>query len=493
MSVIVVGAGPTGLLLAGDLAAAGIAVRVLEKRSLESNLTRAFALHARALEYLDARGLADELVAQGFPVDELRVALGSGQQATLSLRHPESRFPFVLMVQQARTEQLLLRRAEELGAEIVRGAEVIDVRERGEEVEAEIRGEKRMERASYLIGADGAHSVVRERLGIEFRGTPYGTRLLLADVRLREPLPAAINPFIGKDGVALLPPYGDGWFRATIWDRRARATALDEPLSVEEIADSLARISNGAVHAEEMRWSTRFLSERRHARHYRRGRIFLAGDAAHTHSPMGAMGMSVGILDAGNLSWKLVAALRGWAPAWLLDSYETERAPHARRTIAISDLILRAALAPRPLQPLRAYLLPRLLRAPAMMNRARLLVSSLGVRYTAPPGVPKVSRLGERVSDRMLAIGEGHERLYSLMNGVDFILLDGTSERFIEEIAERWRGRLLYIQTSSALEAGARVQLIRPDAYLAWESSSRDPSALRDALESALEAWLGGG
>lgn len=339
MSVIVVGAGPTGLLLAGDLAAAGIAVRVLEKRSLESNLTRAFALHARALEYLDARGLADELVAQGFPVDELRVALGSGQQATLSLRHPESRFPFVLMVQQARTEQLLLRRAEELGAEIVRGAEVIDVRERGEEVEAEIRGEKRMERASYLIGADGAHSVVRERLGIEFRGTPYGTRLLLADVRLREPLPAAINPFIGKDGVALLPPYGDGWFRATIWDRRARATALDEPLSVEEIADSLARISNGAVHAEEMRWSTRFLSERRHARHYRRGRIFLAGDAAHTHSPMGAMGMSVGILDAGNLSWKLVAALRGWAPAWLLDSYETERAPHARRTIAISDLL----------------------------------------------------------------------------------------------------------------------------------------------------------
>lgn len=494
-AVIVVGGGPTGLLLAGDLAGAGIHVRVLEKRSLESNLTRAFALHARSLEYLDARGVADRLVAEGFPVPEVHADFGGGRVGRVDLRHPESRFPFVLMIQQAGTERLLLERAERLGAEIVRGSEVVDLQQDEAGVTLKVRdrggGEgERLERALYVVGADGAHSVVRDRLGVAFRGSSYRTHLLLADVRLREPLPRAINPFIGDDGVALLPPYGDGWFRATIWDRASRDIPLEAPLAYDEVADALSRISGGALTLEELRWSTRFLSERRQARHYRMGRVFLAGDAAHIHSPMGAMGMSVGLQDAGNLSWKLAAAVRGGESEWLLESYESERQPVARGTLMLSDLILRAATAPAFMRGLRAALVPALLRLPGVQDRARLLVSGLGYRYARPRQVPSASRIGERARDLSLTIAGSRERLYAMMDGIRFLLIDGSADgRFAREAAP-WSDRLIILQNQGPLDDGVLALLIRPDAHLAWTSDTRGEGSA-GALRGALEAWLG--
>lgn len=488
MSVIVVGSGPTGLMLAGDLAEAGIEVKILEKRAEESNLTRAFALHARTLELFDMRGIADEIVEQGFQVPEVRPTLGT-RELVLDLRHPESRFPYVLTVQQARTEALLQRRAERLGVPILRGAEVTGLVQDAAEVTLTVRtaeGEH-TERASYVVGTDGAHSTIRARLGVGFSGRSYDTHIILADVRLEQDLPRAVNPFMGADGVALLPPYGDGWFRATVWDRTRQGVPLDQPVSLEELNDSLGRITGGQLTVAETRWSTRFLSERRQADHYRVGRVLLAGDAAHVHSPLGAMGMNTGIQDAANLAWKLVALERGWAPPWLLDTYETERHPVGRATLRVTDLIQRIALAPAPVRAIRPFVAPRVLRVRRVSRAMRRLLSGLGVRYDRPEQVEDTVSVGQRVDDLPLVSAGAPARLYELVDPTRFTLLDTTGDGESAKAVEPWADRVRALHVEGELPEGADVLLLRPDGYVAW--SGERPSARQ--TRAALTEWVG--
>ncbi len=411
--VLIVGAGPTGLMLAGDLAAAGVDVRILERRAEESNLTRAFAVHARTLELLDMRGIADELVAQGIQLPEVRTHLGTGE-IVLDLRHPDSRFPYTLIVRQARTEALLEKRVRGLGVEIRSGAEVTDLRQDADGVTVTVNGD-RTERASYVVGCDGAHSAVRRLLGVRFSGRSYDTRIMLADARFDRDLPLAVNPFVGRDGVVLLPPYGDGWYRATIWDRTRQDIPLDQPVDIDEVRDSIRRIAGDDLGLAELSWSTRFLSERRQAEQYRVGRVFLAGDAAHVHSPLGAMGMSTGIQDAANLSWKLVATVRGWAPSWLLDSYQSERHPAGRTALRLTDLMMRLAVAPAPVRLLRSVLVPTIMKQHRVSDALRRTISGLGIAYQIPAGTVGSPSAGTRVPDLPLTVDGRDTRLYELM------------------------------------------------------------------------------
>ncbi|WP_017588975.1 FAD-dependent monooxygenase [Nocardiopsis ganjiahuensis] len=488
MSVIVVGAGPTGLMLAGDLAEAGIEVKILEKRAEESNLTRAFALHARTLELFDMRGIADEIVEQGFQVPEVRPVLGT-RELVLDLRHPESRFPYVLTVQQARTEALLQRRAERLGVPILRGAEVtgLDQDEGGVTLTVRTAEGEHTERASYAVGADGAHSAVRARLGVGFSGHSYDTHIILADVRLEQDLPRAVNPFMGADGVALLPPYGDGWFRATVWDRTRQDVPIDRPVGLEELNDSLGRITDGQLTVAETRWSTRFLSERRQADRYRVGRVLLAGDAAHVHSPMGAMGMNTGIQDAANLAWKLVALEQGWAPSWLLDTYESERHPVGRSTLRLTDAILRIAVAPAPIRAIRPFVAPRMLRIRKVSEGVRRLLSGIGVHYDRPEPVEDTVSVGQRVDDLSLVSAGAPTRLYELVDPARFTLIDTTADGRAAKAAEPWADRIQALHVRGELPEGADVLLMRPDGYVAW--SGERPSAAQ--TRTALSEWTG--
>ncbi|MFE4512899.1 FAD-dependent oxidoreductase [Kitasatospora sp. NPDC056783] len=483
--VLIVGAGPTGLLLAGDLAAAGVGVTLLEKRAVESNLTRAFAVHARSLEMLDARGLAEELIATGRPLDGLKMSDRLG----IDLGSLPTRFPFVLITPQYNVERLLLERAEKAGATVLRGAEVTGLRQDAEGVTLETR-DGRSHRAAYAVATDGVHSTVRDLLGIPFPGESVVDSMVLADVRLEREPTETITVSANHAGFAFIAPFGDGWFRIIAWDREERYPDGTTP-SPEQLT-ALARAILGEDYGpHDVRWSSTFHSDERQAPNYRSGRVFLAGDAAHCHSPAGGQGMNTGLQDSANLSWKLAAVLRGQATDALLDTYQTERHPVGRTVLRTSGALIRLALAESaPTRALRGALTALGGLLDPVTGRGAKLVSGIGISYPAPKDAhPQV---GKRVPDlRLTALSKpvegapaAPERLYEALRAGKFVLVSN------DELAaaEPWADRVVCAAPADPHgKLRDTVLLIRPDGYVAW--AAVDPG--QGELRAALTDWLG--
>lgn len=445
--VIVVGAGPTGLTLAGDLAAAGVRTLLLERRAETSNLTRAFAVHARTMEQLDARGLADALIPTGTVVGQVQLF---GRFA-INLRSLPSRYAFLLVTPQYEVERLLHDRAVRAGARIETGAEVTGLSQDDRQVTVTTAGGAYT--ASYVVGTDGVRSRVRAALGVPFPGRAVLRSIALADVRLTDAPTGVLTVNSTGDCLAFVAPFGDGWYRVLAWDRTNLRPDSD-PVGIDEIRAITRRALGTDFGMHDPRWLSRFHSDERQAPRYRVGRVFLAGDAAHVHSPAGGQGMNVGIQDACNLGWKLAAAVHGWAPAGLLDTYEAERHPIGRDVLRSSGALLRlATLHRRPQRALRNAVGAVALRIPAISRRAAGTVSAIDVGY---PGAA-------RAADRALA---GGGRLYTELRHGTFVLL-GPSD--LARTATPWSGRV-----RTAVPAGHRptAQLVRPDGYLAWSGSA---------------------
>ncbi|RRR68564.1 FAD-dependent monooxygenase, partial [Streptomyces sp. RP5T] len=345
--VIVVGSGPTGLLLAGDLATAGVPVTVVERRPHRiSNLSRAFVLHARTLEQLDARGLADGLEAVGQRLDRLRL-FGS---LTIGLDTLPSRFNHLLVLPQYEVEKALERRAVEAGVDFRYETGVTGLSQDENGVTVRVEGPDGVTeslRAEYVVGADGMRSVVREAIGLPFPGRSVIRSVVLADVRLAEPPETLLTVNAVGDAFAFIAPFGDGYHRVIAWNR-ARDVPDGEPLDLDEIKE-VTRLALGRDFGmHDARWMSRFHSDERQAPAYRVGRVFLAGDAAHVHTPAGGQGMNTGLQDAANLSWKLAQVTGGHADPALLDTYQTERHPVGRAVLRSSGGIVRLAMARRP-------------------------------------------------------------------------------------------------------------------------------------------------
>ena len=375
--VLIVGAGPAGLLLAGDLAAAGVPVTVLERRERESGLSRAFAVHARTLEMLDARGLAGELISTGQKLDRL----GLFETVSIDLSRRPARFPFLLITAQYHTERLLEQRARALGARIIGGHEVAGVRQDAGGVDVDVRSGHgtHTRRASFVVGADGARSTVRCALGLPFPGDSVMGSMMLTDVRLSRRPQDILQVNAVKAGFACVVPFGDGWYRVIAWNRQ-RQVADTEPADLDEIRHVTRRALGSDFGMHDARWMSRLRNDERQVPRYRSGRVFLVGDAAHVHSPAGCQGMNTGLQDAANLGWKLAAVALGWADARLLDSYHAERYPAGRFVAHMSHGLLSLAL-------LECRSLPRspaLLRAVTVhvrpvADRAALAVAGLGI------------------------------------------------------------------------------------------------------------------
>jgi 2-polyprenyl-6-methoxyphenol hydroxylase-like FAD-dependent oxidoreductase len=452
-TVAVVGGGPTGLLLAGDLATAGVDVTLLEQRDTESNLTRAFGVHARTLEHLDARGLADEVVASGARVERLSLF----DHLRVDLSTLPSRFPFLLITPQYNVEKALEKRATTAGARIRRGTRVTGLRQDADGVELTADGGAL--RADYVVGADGVHSAVREALGLPFPGKSVLTSIMLADVRLTDPPPDVLAVNAVGDAFAFVAPFGDGWHRVFAWDRRHQLPDT-APVTLDEIRDVTRRALGTDFGLQEARWLSRFHSDERQVPQYRVGRVFLAGDAAHVHSPAGGQGMNTGLQDAANLGWKLAAAARGRAPEGLLDSYQAERHPVGRLVLRSSGAIIRSAMVrSRAGRLARNVVGGAALRLPPVARMIAGTISGIGIDY---PGAP-------RAADVELA---DSRRLYEVLREGRFVLLAPDSA------APALAGRPDVVLAPPA-DPSTPWTLVRPDAHVAWRGA---PDTLAAAL-----------
>ncbi len=478
--VVIVGAGPTGLLLAGDLAAAGVATTVLESRVEESGVTRAFALHARTLEQLDARGLADELVATGRRV----AAFNLFSHLDLDLSKLPTRFPYVLITPQYNTERVLLRRAEAAGARIVRGARVTEVRQDADGVEVRTEGAgSGTVRARYAVGTDGVRSTVRDALGLDFPGRAVVRSLMLADVRLTDAPDQVLSIDSAGDCFAFVAPFGDGWFRVFAWDR-GNPLPDTAPVDLAEVRSVTQRALGSDFGMCEPRWLSRFHCDERQVERYRVGRVFLAGDAAHVHTPAGGQGMNTGLQDAANLGWKLAAVVQGRAPAGLLDTYHAERHPVGRTVVRVSGALIRLVMIKSAAgRATRDTVVGTALRLGPVVRRAGGVLSGIGVDYPAPSGSHRLT--GRRAPDLPLADdGSGPLRLYEALRGGEFVLV--TPEGGTPALPSGWRGRVRHV---FAADPSGPTRLVRPDGHLAWAADDPDPAA----VSAALTAWCGRG
>jgi 2-polyprenyl-6-methoxyphenol hydroxylase-like FAD-dependent oxidoreductase len=478
VDVIVVGAGPAGLLLAGDLAQAGVSCAVFERRSGRSGLTRAFTVYARTLEELDARGMAGELVASGTPVAELRL-FGS---AAIDLSGLPSRFPYLLVIPQHETERVLEERARRVGADIRHGREVTGLTQHPDGVEVTVRQDGnpgQVVRAGWVVGADGMHSTVRQALGMPFPGRPVVRSVMLAEVRLTQPPPDVLTVNSIGDAFALIAPFGDGWYRVIAWHRRNQPPE-DAPVTLDQVAEVTRQTFGSDYGMHDPRWISRFHSDERQVPRYRDARVLLAGDAAHVHSPAGGQGMNTSIQDAANLGWKLAATACGWAPPGLLDTYHAERHPVGRHVLRGSGALLRLFTVPPALVGGRNTLALAATRIPFLARRVAGAISAVSIRYPAPPGAHPLT--GKRVADLPLADGR---RLYEALRGGRF-LLAASPGALPADVAGGYHDRVV---TATLARASGTVALVRPDGYIAWAAPCDAVTAAQ--IRGCLAHWCG--
>ncbi|MFJ6070877.1 monooxygenase [Streptomyces sp. NPDC093065] len=496
--VIVVGAGPTGLMLACELSLAGVRTRVLERRSEPQRDSRALTLHPRSVELMDQRGLLDRFLPLGRTVPGWHFA---GLPTQLDFSALDSRHGYTLFLAQARTEALLEERARELGVQIGRGHETLGVSQDSDGVAVEVRppgGGTETVRGLYAVGCDGGRSIVRQDAGIGFPGTDETLTGVLGDFGVVDPRPGALDAARAQ-GVIVVPLEG-GLTRFVYLDPERLRVPAGEPVTVAEFRTSLTRITGSDCGVAEPRWLSRFGNATRLAESYRSGRVLVAGDAAHIHFPAAGQGLNTGLQDAMNLGWKLAAVVAGWAPPGLLDSYGRERRPVGQsvtENTEVQTLLAELTLIEqyqRPAVALRT-LVDQLLGMAEVNQRLADQVSALGTHY--PPTTPDADPLvGRRMPDVGLTTTDREAtRVYELLAQGRFVHLTLTGDPALQKSVEGWASRVTAVTVDkydehAALDGVTEV-LVRPDGHVAWATRTTDGGARGDERIQALTAWAG--
>jgi 2-polyprenyl-6-methoxyphenol hydroxylase-like FAD-dependent oxidoreductase len=372
--VLIVGAGPTGLTLAASLLLKGAKVMLVDRQSEGANTSRAAGVNARTLEVLEGIDVTRRLVKEG--IEAPRFAIRDGAKTLLSIDFSglATAYPFTLMAPQSTTERLLLDRVRELGGDVVRPKVLTTITQDAEGVTATFDDGDTV-RARYVVGADGMHSTVREQAGIGFSGGAYGHSFVLADARLRGDAPTdEVRLFWASEGLTVVAPLPNGDFRIV-----APVDDAPEVPSVAFVQQILDTRGPGGITVTDITWGSRFRIHHRVADTYRAGRMLLAGDAAHVHSPAGGQGMNLGIQDAVALADALAAVLAGGHDS-LLDEYSATRRPIAQQVVELTDRLTKLATLPRALRPVRNVALGIIGRIPPVTRALASRLSGLVYR-----------------------------------------------------------------------------------------------------------------
>uniref|UniRef100_A0AAU2W380 FAD-dependent monooxygenase n=1 Tax=Streptomyces sp. NBC_00008 TaxID=2903610 RepID=A0AAU2W380_9ACTN len=481
--VIIVGAGPVGLALAAELRLGGVEVLVLDRLEKPSGESRSLGFTARAVELFDQRGLLPRFGDLGIsaaghfggmPLD----------YSVLADAHFGAR-----SVPQARTEQVLGDWAAELGVGVRRGWTVVGLHDDGDgvRVEAETPDGPRLLRCRYLVGCDGGRSLVRSAAGFEFRGTPSTREMLIADVAGCALRPRPIGERVPA-GMVMSVPIGGGVDRIVVCEHGVPPRRRTRTPEFTELADAWERLTGEDLRVGTANWISSFGDATRQATEYRRGAVLLAGDAAHTHLPVGGQGLSVGVQDAMNLGWKLAAVVRGTAGPELLDTYHAERHPVGARllvnTLAQGGLYLGGAEG----EPLREVLAD-LMELPEVRRHLAAMVSGLDIRYDVGPGTHPL--LGARVPKRELLGPDGPITTVAGLRTGRGVLLDLADDPQLRRTAEPWADRVDVVTAAphrlpdGCPLAGTSALLLRPDGHIAWAAPGSGP------LPDALARWFG--
>jgi 2-polyprenyl-6-methoxyphenol hydroxylase-like FAD-dependent oxidoreductase len=478
-AVVIAGGGPTGMMLAGELTLLGVDVAVVERRAgPDLDGSRAGGLHSRTIEVLDQRGIADRFLAEG---QAMQVQSFAG--IPLDISDFPTRHNYGLALWQSDFERILGGWAEELGVPIHREREVTGFAQDATGVDVEIADGESL-RADYLVGCDGGRSLIRKAAGIEFPGWDPSVSSLIAEVEMSEEPELGIRrDDRGQHGMGRLE---DGRIRTVVSERYAGQAG--EP-TLRDLSEALVAVWGTDYGVHSPTWISRFTDMTRQAAAYRKGRVLLAGDAAHVHYPVGGQGLNIGVQDAVNLGWKLAQVIRGTSPESLLDTYEAERHPVAARVLQNTMAATALLRSDARLDALRDVL-SDLLSMDEPRRRLAGVISGLDIRYDLGDGHPLV---GRRMPDLDLVTTDGPLRVFTLLHDVRPLLLDlgGPGGLDIAPWAERVRlidaeqVDVWELPVVGAVPAPDAV-LVRPDGHVAW-AGDHDHAGLPEALTT----WFG--
>lgn len=530
--VLVVGAGPTGLMTAILLARDGVDVRIVEKRVEPTSQSRAFVIQARTLEQFAAIGLDGPLFDEGVintSVDLYVSGKLAGSEDFDAADAPDTPFKFNLMIPQPRIEKVLVDVLTRLGRSVERGREITGFSQDANGVRADSKhadGSVGRLRARYLVGGDGAHSTARHVLNLGFEGAKYAQSLLLADVKVEWPLDHdRFRVFLHGDRIGMfLPLNGSRMSRLITSDQSASEAQSDTPASTSDDIDlptieaAFAEAACLPVKLSDPQWMTRYRTHHRRVDRYRVGRVFVGGDAAHIHSPAGGQGMNTGLQDAANLAWKLTAVLHG-ADDRLLDTYESERLPVAEAVLNVTDKMFAVAAGQSGWKAsVRDFLAPLFIAGATSLDAVKTgafrNLSEIGIGYEAShaivgPGTVK-PHAGQRAPDARV---NRSTRVFDLIAGYRFTLLALSRKPLSAEVASSIGARLralegprvgsrlvarlsvgrqadvvavemveVFVHYGLASRNDQALLLIRPDGYIAWRGDLDDVADCREVL-----------
>jgi len=542
VDVLIVGAGPTGLTMACELLRHGITPRIIDKALAPTDKSKAFAIHPRTLELLDNIGIVDTFLSQGNVCNAFDMYDCGKPLVNAVFDNIESKYPFALMIPQSNSEKILYEHLKSYGIEVERETELTKIKQTNDDVEVAIKtkyGSLEIMSCKYLIGCDGAHSTTRHQLNLDFKGAPYPNYWLLADCDIDWEYPMFhLSIFIHPTGVTAYFPYRSDRGRLMFELENA---PVEEEIALPIMDDVLKLMEEREIAYNKISnplWLAYFKLHHRIVDRYREGRVFICGDAAHIHSPMGGQGMNTGMQDAYNLAWKMALVLKGKSPEILLDSYNTERHRIGEEVVGLTDTATKMATIHNPvLSAIRNKMMGFLSKITPVQEKIVSTLTQLEFHYKDSPIVDERwfesrevegyvphghdLKAGERIKDYSLSSTEGKEstELFKLLKGSEHELLLFTGaepedmeiqelSKIVEVIKEY--GSLIethliigtqevpdglpqvsftWIDNDHSMHkdfgaAKASLYLIRPDGYIAFRNQPASASDLMEYLST---------